>query len=357
MSSSLLKLRVSSLKKEGLSALRVVFEPHEGLTNYRCGQFLTLVVHPPGSATALRRSYSLCSAPETGAAPSVLIKRLVGGAVSGYLIDHLRVGNQLDSLPPMGRFTLPTQSSLHYVMVAGGSGITPLFSLAQGILARDKASRILLLYASQQEADILLRQDIYALSQAHPGRLMVKHYLSRQPTSFQAADTDNLQKGRLDKGSLQADLDAFMGPKADKQLVNYMLCAPRALQEAARSWLLAQAISDKNIHYESFVAGETFPNISSPAFESKVVVVMDDATHDLGISSSQTILGAGLEAGLDLPYSCQKGVCTTCRAKLVEGEVSYDRPPDGLNEEEIAQGYILCCQAKPASPTLQLHVE
>ena len=345
-----LSLSVAALHQETLAALRVVFEPLPALS-YKSGQFLTLILSITGKEH--RRCYSLCSSPQAAEAPAIVIKRTKGGLVSNHLCDTLAVGHRLRSLQPMGNFTTDYKANRQrrYLFVAAGSGITPLFSLMQAILYEESGAQLHLIYANRSEKDIILAKGLSALQKRYADRLQLQHVLKQG-----AAQLPGSRAGRLDPACFSELLRPYEGEL--RRQLHVFLCTPPSLQASLLTQLRAMDVPAAHIRKESFTAGETSPSeVLLPSAAQEVTLRFAGKDHKVKVDVGQSLLAAGVAAGLDLPYSCQRGVCATCRGQLLQGSIEHIRRPDGLSKDELAEGYILCCQARPTSSNLLVEVE
>ena len=341
-------LSVAELHKETSEALRIVLTTPSSFS-YKSGQFLTLLTTI--SNTEYRRCYSLCSSPYTKEPPSIVVKRIKNGVVSNYLFDTLSVGQKLITLPPMGSFTTAYDNSrsLCYFFIAAGSGITPLFSLIQSVLLREPFSKVHLLYVNRSPSEIILAKGLQSLQYRYPKQLHLLHLLKEK-----AEELPDSRQGRLDPTLLNEILSLYGTPEQYR----YFLCTPPSLQSILCSYLKERGTTEQHIRQESFTADESLPvGVLTPPQAQQVTLRIGDRDHKVEVKSGQTLLTAAVEEGLDVPYSCQKGVCTTCRAKLLQGSIQYARSPQGLSEEEKKSNYILCCLAQPTSSDVIVEVE
>jgi len=326
-------------------ALRQVFA-------FQPGQFLTLRARIDGQE--LRRSYSLCSTPARLAEHGELqvgIKAVDGGAFSTWAVRALRAGDTLDVLPPEGRFTprapVPADRPLHRVGFAAGSGITPLLSIIDSTLAADPQARFTLVYGNRTLASVMFHERLQDLKDRHPARLSLVHVLSRQ------AQEIALFNGHIDAAKVRALLDGLLAPE---DIAEAFVCGPEGMIDAAEHALRAAGLPRERIHAERFVAPGASPapataqrTATAPAADVALAIVLDGKTHQLGMAAGGLVLDTALAAGLDLPYSCKGGVCCTCRARVLEGEVRMDRNYT-LEDWELAKGFVLTCQARPLTP-------
>ena len=303
----LLSLSVSKLYRETRDAMRIVFTSTDSFS-YKSGQFLTLLVTIADSTH--RRCYSLCSSPYAEELPAIVVKRTRGGLVSNYLCDTLSVGQQLRTLPPMGSFTIEYDASRHrrYFFIAAGSGITPLFSLIKSILIRESTSEVHLIYANRSSSEIILSEGLNLLQQQHPKRLQLLHILKEKANKL-----PNSYIGRLQPSLLKKLLTPHIG---ELQQCHYFLCTPPSLRLSLFGYLKILGIPPQQIQQESFTADESLPEgvLVAPTAQ-QVTLRIGGKDYNITVKSGQSLLAAGIEADLDMPYSCQKGVCTTCRAR------------------------------------------
>lgn len=362
-------LPILEIRDESPDAYSLFFEnPDPEVFQYHAGQYLTLKVTVEGVEE--RRAFSLASAPHQGSSLRVTIKRVPGGKVSNYLRDKLKVGDRVEVLPPMGSFTLvpDAEAKREYVLIAAGSGITPLMSMLQTVMQEEPKSKVTLWYGNRKEEDIVFRQELTELGQAFGDRLNIRYILSRAAADWQGFE------GRLDEERLFEWIsDLFMQGELRKR---YYLCGPAGMMEAAERALIKQAVNPDDIYQEYYSAplpseeeiarsyaideqgqehisdGETDYVLQAQSITLK----LDGQTHHLVVQPDEYILDAAIKIGLEPPYSCQAGTCSSCRAMLVKGTVSMDESL-GLSDEELEQGYVLSCQCHPLDDEVELDFE
>mgnify|MGYP001103927561 CR=1 FL=1 len=347
------RLKVAELRRETADAVSIEFAVPAELRDqfaYRQGQHLTLRREIDGED--LRRNYSICSSAQEQRL-RVAIKRVAGGRFSNWALDELRVGDQLQVLAPTGHFytALEPSQRKHYLGIAAGSGITPIISNLKTLLAAEPHSRCTLIYANRSSASVLFLEALEDLKNAYPERFHLIHVFSREEGAIE------LFCGRLDRDRLAALLD---GPLAGQRPDECFLCGPEGLIDCAREVLVARGIDAAHIHFELFTtsaagraaaAARQARGLSGEQAEqiSRVGVILDGQRSDLRLRrGDQSILDAALQVRGELPFACKGGVCCTCRARVIEGEVEMD-VNYGLEADEIAAGYVLTCQAHPVS--------
>ena len=341
-------LRVVDVRRETADSVSVRFEvpaPLRAAYRFAAGQFLTLRTVLDGKEE--RRSYSICCGEDDYARDGelrVAIKRVAGGRFSTWANAELRVGDMLDVMTPDGRFQAPPrgQEPVHYAAFAAGSGITPVLALIKTLLARQPRSRFTLVYGNRKVDSILFLEELEDLKDRYVDRLALHHVLSRQPQE------SDLLHGRLDQDRCGRFLDTLL---AADGIDEFFVCGPEGMIDSAQAALLARAVEPGCIHIERFGVPDAARAQPEPVERdgeaAALTVILDGKTHEMRLPRSGTsVLDTALDAGLDLPYACKGGVCCTCRARLLEGEVRMDRNYT-LEPDEIARGFVLTCQSHP----------
>ncbi|MDC3956464.1 ferredoxin--NADP reductase [Polyangium jinanense] len=343
------RLRVTRVVRETKDAVSLTLTDPEGRRiSFVPGQFFTVLVTLT-SGEVLRRAYSISSLPdEDGAAAEVTItiKRMPDGRASNHLNERVAEGDVLDVLGPSGNFTVTPDPAArrHLVLLAGGSGITPLASITRTTLAREPGSRVSLVYGNRGEADIIFRDAFESLARAHADRFTLRHVLSDPPAGFTG------RTGLLDRDNVTRELDAIAASSdLDADTTAYYVCGPEPMMVAAREALLARGVAPARIHEERFSAPARRTTPALPTTSAPVEIRLRGRTKTVSAAPGQTLLEAGLAASLPMPFSCTMGGCGVCKVKLLSGNVTSEEP-NCLHEEERSQGFVLACVSRAAAP-------
>jgi ring-1,2-phenylacetyl-CoA epoxidase subunit PaaE len=310
---------------------------------FRAGQSLTLRRVLDGRDE--RRSYSIC-APE-GAAPRIGVREVPDGLFSRWLVREVRPGDEIEVGTPTGTFTPELATSGHHVLIAAGSGITPVLSIAATVL-RDPATTVTVLYGNRRTDTVMFADELADLKDRYPARLELVHVLSREPREV------DLFTGRLDAEKLSALLVLFPDLAS---VSHWWLCGPFGMISAASELLGGVGVPAERIHRELFYVDDVPPpavrheDAPVDGLTSEVTVVLDGRTTTVALSRDVPVLDGAQRVRPDLPFACKGGVCGTCRAKVTAGKVDLRRN-FALEEDEIAQGFVLTCQSLPVSDTL-----
>jgi 3-ketosteroid 9alpha-monooxygenase subunit B len=332
------RLRVSSVVAETEEACTVVLDVPPGLAAtfaYQPGQFLTVRI-PSERCGSVARCYSLCSSPVTGDPHAITVKRTAGGYASHWIADTVRAGSELDVLPPAGMFT-PVSLDHDFLLLAAGSGITPVLSILKSALAAGHG-RIVLVYANRDENSIIFARQLRRLAATAGTRLLVVHWLD----SVQGTPT-------------AAGLLPLVRPFAGYQI---FACGPDPFLAVAREAAAAVGVAPRGVKVERFasLADNPFEEQEPPpdgGVQAVLTVTLDGELRSLPWPAGMRMLDVLIEAGLDAPYSCQEGVCGACACQLTSGQVEMAHN-SVLDEADLADGYVLACQSLAASPEVSI---
>ncbi|MDC0339072.1 FAD-binding oxidoreductase [Flavobacteriales bacterium] len=342
-------LKVIDIKNETSDTVSVAFEIPEGgksTFDYTSGQYLTLKFNINGNEE--RRSYSMCSSPFSGEPIRIAVKRVDKGLVSNHINDVIKIGDQIEVMSPQGNFTLETSlEQKTYVAFAAGSGITPIWSMIKSVLDNEPGSKFVLFYGNKTSDSTIFKNEIDSLT---GDRLSVYHILSREETG------NSITNGRIDKNKatelLKSNLD-LLKSKA------FFMCGPEEMIFNVKDVLQNLGVSEDKIKFELFttpvlLAAEKEVEVSNFTGTAKVKVIYDEEeiTFDLS-SDGENVLEAAMKHDVDAPFSCKGAVCCTCKAKVTEGKMIMDANY-ALSDEEVAEGFVLACQAHPASENVVL---
>ena len=350
-------LTVKAVTPEAAGSVAITFaipEAARSAFEFEPGQFLTLKKELNGQE--VRRNYSI-SSPRSRfrrhGEIEIGIRPVEGGVFSNWAATGIKAGDTLEVMPPEGRFTSRKPRALHRVGFAAGSGITPILSIAASTLEEQPETKFTLVYGNRRMASVMFNEALQDLKDRYPDRLTLIHVLSRQ-----AQEVDLLQ-GRIDGAKVQQIIDALLPVKSMDEV---FICGPEAMIEATEQALVEAGVPADRIRSERFTssaaqAAKVQASTDAGGVTAKaskdiaLTVVLDGKSHELQIGADEHVLDAALAAGLDLPFSCKAGVCCTCRAKVLCGEVVMDKNFT-LEGDEMAQGYVLSCQARATTPEL-----
>ena len=363
-------LTIGDIKLETDSSICIRFLVPEELCSifrFTAGQYLTLKHRI--DKQLVRRSYSICSAPHHDNL-QIAIKRIKGGLFSNYANDHLKVGDTIEVMPPQGKFTpTPISGVKNYICIAVGSGITPILSIIQTILHTNLQAQISLVYGNRRTSSMMFKETLSFIKNRYLTRFKWINIMSQEDQGCE------ILKGRIDKDKAVALhkhklIDLFENDEM-------FICGPETMVAEVSCGFRSLGFDDTLIHYELFSSSISNSPISNSLRNSdkviektqqriekygaqkmsQVTLIADSrSVHFELASSAENILDAGLHQGMDLPYSCKAGVCSTCKAKLVRGEVDMD-VYHGLEEHEMRAGYVLCCQAHPVSDEVVINFD
>ncbi len=349
-------LVVKDIVRETNDSITIVFQHPEGAKIvYKSGQFLTLIVAVNGKE--IRRSYSLCSSPFVDDDLAVTVKRVEQGLMSNWLADTLKVGARVKIMEPMGQFTTEYDANRkrHLIMFAGGSGITPMMSIIKSILLKEPESIVSLIYCNRDIDSIIFKGGLEKLETKYEGRLHVIHILDNAPMNWQG------YSGLLNHEMLVRLFERI--PDWGMEKSTYLMCGPEGMMKNVETLLEGRQIPKEKIFKESFVQGTIDKEqkkeiVSAPSEELKerlVTIRYDGEEYRILVPPNKGILETALDEGIDLPYSCQSGLCTACRGKCLSGQVKLDEE-EGLSQSERAEGYVLTCVGHPLTDDVVIEI-
>jgi ring-1,2-phenylacetyl-CoA epoxidase subunit PaaE len=340
------KLNIKDIKKETDNAVSVLLDVPESLKDtfrFKAGQYITFKMTLNGNE--IRRDYSICTSPKSGEL-KVAIKAVDGGLFSIYANTKLNIGDSIDVAPPNGRFIFEPQSKTSRTIAAfaAGSGITPILGIAKTVLEEESQSNFILTYGNKTPNDAIFLNEILQLQQSYPERFYLQLVYSQ-------SDVDESLFGRIDKSTVNYVLkNKFSHLKASQ----FYICGPEEMIHTVKDTLVENGIAENQIFFELFtVSVNQSDEIDSSIIDgnTKVTVMIDDEETTFSMPQTKSILEAALAENIDAPYSCQGGICSSCLARLKEGEAKM-RQNNILTDSELAEGLILTCQAHPTTPVV-----
>ena len=346
-------LKISSVRRDTRDAIQVTFDVPAALKDsfrYEPGQHLTLRAELGGEE--LRRSYSICSAVQDDEL-RIAIKKVSGGVFSSWANESFAPGMTIDVMPPAGSFHLPHDagSRRHYLAFAAGSGITPVFSIIRSTLLAEADSRFTLVYGNRASSTVMLRDELSDLKDSFLERLSVIHVMSREKQDI------DLFNGRIDADKCRALCQQWI---ALDDIDHAFLCGPQQMMEQVSSTLQSLGLKKEQIHAELFgvaataLASARASRATAASGQCEVTLIIDGRHQSFSMPrDTVSVLDAGLQQGIDIRYACKGGICATCRCKVVEGKADMDAN-HALEDYEVAGGFVLSCQAFPASDKLVL---
>ncbi len=330
-------LKVSEIRQEPNDAFTLLFNDVPWVfRGFTAGQHITLKTVIEGKQ--YYRTFSLSSIPNVDDYASITIKKIPSGKVTNFLAENLRKGDELEVSPPSGKFILSPEpaNEKHYVMIAGGSGITPVYSMIGTVLHFEPKSKITLLYANKNSSKVIFGSDIENLMNKYPNKITVRHFFSEN------------SRERIDKNTLQNII------KNTANFPVFYLCGPQSMTEEIETILHSSGIPSESIFKELFSAVSNPDSVSDSSLSALIHANVFGKKYSFKCENGKTVLQSALEKDIPLPYSCQSGFCGTCRLKCTKGNLKMQNN-EVLTEEELKEGYVLTCQAVPLTEDIELN--
>jgi ring-1,2-phenylacetyl-CoA epoxidase subunit PaaE len=344
--SSFYKLSIKEIIRETADAISILFNVPEELQSHYAfvaGQYVNLKVTLDGQE--IRRAYSICSAPKSGEL-RIAVKSVKNGFFSKFANEKLAVGNVIEVGTPEGKFTFEPkiERQKNYAAFVAGSGITPVFSILKSVLEEEPNSTFVLVYGNKSEKDTIFHNQLHDLQLQYVGRLFVQYVYSQ-------STADNALLGRIDKSTVNFILK---NKHAEMEFSKCFLCGPEEMINLVSDALKENNISSSDIKFELFSTSSNDNETNTGANgHTKISILVDSEETTFEMSQQQTLLEAALKQGLDVPYSCQGGICSSCICKITEGAAEMKKNQI-LNESEVAKGLTLACQAYPTTTTIKI---
>ncbi|MEO0043026.1 MAG: hypothetical protein RL329_2474 [Bacteroidota bacterium] len=346
-------LKIKEIRSETTDCVSIALDVPDALKTvfqFKAGQYVTFRTTLEGES--MRRSYSICSSPLDNEL-RVAVKKVPFGRFSTFANTHLKVGDVLETMPPAGRFTVHgfEKNKQNYVAIATGSGITPILSIVKTVLQTESDSHFTLIYGNQKRSSIIFKEVIDGLKNKYMNRFSVYHILSQEITDAK------ILSGRIDEAKLTYFFKHLI---PIEKVSHFYLCGQEAMTQTVRTLLTQQKVSNSKVHFELFGTAQSarpktqFAENTVTDAQSQVTMRLDGVSFQLQLGyHGDNLLDAAMKQGADVPFACKGGVCCTCKAKLVSGQVEMD-VHYGLEAEEIAAGFILTCQSHPRTPTVSV---
>ncbi len=351
-------LKIKEVVQETADTVSIHFwHPWNEVVQYKPGQYFT-ILWPAADDTKLRRSYSLSSSPYTDISPAITVKEIAGGAVSGHLVSDVREGDILEIMQATGTFFLEPDADLERTvfLLGTGSGISPLISIAKSVLVVEPESKVVLIYGNRRKESIIFSEAILKMHEKYKDRFEVIHSLTQPPPDWQG------HTGRLTKDKLGDILHPY-AELVRLPASRFFICGQEEFMDEAMLALEMLGANKEAISRESFYINRDIVENEPPAQpetdilqDRTILLRYEGEEHNLRVGAHQTVLEAALENDIDLPYSCQAGMCTACLGRALQGKVILDEY-DSLTEAELKEGFILTCVAHPVTDDVVIEVE
>lgn len=337
-------LKIKEIIRETPQAVSLSFEIPVELKDkfvYKAGQYITLKI--PVNGAEIRRAYSLCSTPEDDEF-KITVKEVEGGIFSALANNKLEAGDILEVHPPEGKFIFePGKDSHTYAAFAAGSGITPVLSIIKTVLLTEPRSKFVLVYGNKTPEETIFYKELLTLQAKFPDRLFIEFIYSR-------TREEHASFGRIETSTVNYVLKNKFKETTFK---TFYLCGPEEMINNVTEILKQNGVTEEKVKFELFTTSEPDVVENTAEGETQLTIVVDDEEVTFSMDSRETVLDAALEHDLDVPYSCQGGICSSCIARIKEGKAEM-RKNQILTDSEIAEGLILTCQAQPTTPNLKV---
>jgi ferredoxin-NADP reductase len=341
--------RTAGIVQETPDTLTITFNTGTELFDYKAGQFINLTIHIDGAPVT--RSYSLSSAPGVDLRPSITVKKIPGGIMSSYIVDHAQNIPQWHVDGPYGSFTYQEKSE-HVVLLAAGSGITPGFSIAKWVLHRLPDAKLTLIYANRSEDNIIFKKTIEQWKDAYNDRITIVHALSQARESV-VIPADEIINGRLNKIIIRKLLKKYISGPLEE--AHYFVCGPSSLIKIQEESLATLAIPPENVFVETFKPDDKPAPVELPKQMYEVMLHFYEQSNLLEVQPGDSILTAALQDRIPLPYSCKNGTCGKCMARVTAGKVTMQQNYV-LRNEELDAGMVLLCQSYPLNDEVTVEI-
>ena len=338
-------LKIKEIVKETFNAVSILFEvPSDLEKTYKfiAGQYVT--IRTEINNETIRRAYSICSSEKSGDL-RIAVKAIKNGVFSNHAFQYLNLGDSLEVAPPEGIFKLNTDNKAlkNYVGFAAGSGITPILSMIKTVLENEPKSTFTLVYGNKSNQETIFKEELDALAQKFIARLNIKYVFSQE-------ETKGAEYGRIDKATVHAIVrEKFNHLRFDEAF----LCGPEEMIQTVSKTLSEGGFSKKNIHFELFVSSTNTKEVTNQEGISEITVLVDDEETTFSMDKNDTLLAASLRNNLDVPYSCQGGVCSSCMCKVTEGKARMTANSI-LSESDLEEGLVLSCLAHPTTEKITI---
>lgn len=341
---------IKEVRRETRDCFTLVFENHNAFSNYQSGQFINIACIINGKA--VNRSYSLSSSPFQGELPAITIKRVKGGLMSNYLWKTAKKGDTLHSSLPVGRFVSEySPESKNVLMIAGGSGITPIFSILKSTLIRNPKAQITLLYSSKEPNQVIFDNNLRVLQKMYAHRLNISYFITEGGLTDLSTEIQHVF-GRIKENHLRD----FMNKNAvDPRKIDVFICGPEELMTSCHSSLIQLGLLENQILTECFTLNSVGENKSDQLLATSSVTVKRNGDKEFSFEAlkSQPILLTGKALGYQMPHSCLAAMCGTCKARVLQGKVKMSQNY-ALSDSELKEGYVLLCSGIPETGVVEL---